>query len=63
MSNIRKIKPVEGRLVRHPGDDNRALDPAGEAVEISSYWRRKMNAGDVVFVDEPTAVAAKGGAK
>jgi len=64
MSNQRKLKPVEGRLVRHPGEDKRPLDPQGEVVEFTTYWRRKLNAGDVVEVPaEQPAPAAKGGAK
>lgn len=48
MSEQRTLKPAEGRLVRHPGDDKRPLDPQGEVVEFNSYWRRKLSAGDVV---------------
>lgn len=73
MSNQRTLKPVEGRLVRYPGDDNRPLDPGGEVVEMTPYWRRKLSAGDVVestaksVAPEPVAEGekptSKGGAK
>ena len=64
MSNQRTLKPAEGRLVRHPGEDNRPLDPQGEVVEFTTYWRRKLNAGDVVEVKAAQpAPAPKGGAK
>lgn len=78
MIEQRTLKPAEGRLVRHPGDDKRPLDPQGEVVEMNSYWRRKLKAGDVVesrakpaeavvALPEPTAATAekapKGGAK
>jgi hypothetical protein len=79
MSEQRTLKPVEGRLVRHPGDDKRPLDPLGEPVEFNSYWRRKLNAGDVVeskakpaeavvarsepFPADAEKAAPKGGAK
>lgn len=58
MSTQRKLKAVAGRQVRHP-DDGRLLDPDGELVEMNSYWRRRVNAGDVVEVKEQP----KGGAK
>lgn len=49
-----RLKPAPDRRVRHP--DGRLLDPAGETVERSPYWRRRMTAGDVV-VATPTAKA------
>jgi hypothetical protein len=64
MSEQRTLRPASGRLVRHPGEDKRPLDPNGELVEFNSYWRRKMSAGDVVEVVTPSAdKPEKGGAK
>lgn len=58
MSNQQFLKPAAGRLVRHPGDDKRPLAQDGVLVEITSYWRRKLNAGDVVQVEKPIAEPA-----
>jgi hypothetical protein len=71
MTDIRKLAPGEGRLVRHPDGDLRYLLKEGEYVEMNSYWRRRLNVGDVVQLDpipisaQPQAEksAPKGGAK
>lgn len=39
------IKPREGLRVRKP--NGQLLDPAGEAVTWSSYWRRRELDGDI----------------
>ncbi len=52
MSEIRTIKPADGRRVRFP-DTGRVLPPEGETVAWGSYWHRRLVAGDVVVVDEP----------
>lgn len=49
MTDRQTLKPAEGRLVRHPGS-YKPLAAEGEAVEMSSYWTRKVRAGDVVVV-------------
>lgn len=43
-----KIKPAPDRRVRHP---NGALLEGEETVERSSYWMRRLQAGDVVQVE------------
>ncbi|MBO3274131.1 DUF2635 domain-containing protein [Pseudomonas schmalbachii] len=49
------VKPAEGRRVRRPGDFQ-LLSPDGERVELDSYWRRLIKAGDVVVVaNKPAA--------
>lgn len=64
MTDQRTLKPAEGRLVRHPGEDKRPLDPLGEVIEMNSYWRRKLKAGDVVEqIPAEAEKAPKGGAK
>lgn len=49
------VKPAEGCMVRHPGN-YKPLAAEGEAVEKTSYWIRKLRAGDVVEV-KPAAQA------
>lgn len=39
------IKPSAGLRVRKP--NGQLLDPAGEAVEWNSYWRRRELDGDI----------------
>ncbi len=62
MSEIRTIKPADGRRVRFP-DTGRVLPPEGDTVAWGSYWHRRLDAGDVVEVDAPapdaSAVPAK----
>jgi|LGVE01.1.fsa_nt_gb hypothetical protein len=43
-----KIKPAPGLRVRTP--DGGLLPEAGATVELTSYWRRRIAAGDVVEV-------------
>lgn len=45
----RKLQPAEGLVVRKP--DGRLLPPKGELVEMSSFWQRRLNDGDVVEAD------------
>lgn len=45
------VKPADGRLVRHPGS-YKPLAADGETVEKSTYWTRKLRAGDVVEVEQ-----------
>jgi hypothetical protein len=51
------VKPVEGRLVRIPGNYE-ALPAEGKALEINSYWIRKAAAGDVLIETEQPVVQA-----
>lgn len=54
------VKPVEGRLVRHP-DTYEQLPAEGKVLEMNSYWRRKEIAGDVSIKREAEpASTAKG---
>lgn len=45
------LKPVEGLKVIKPGTKT-PLAKEGEIVDDSSYWRRRLNAGEVVIVEE-----------
>ncbi|GAB7527913.1 hypothetical protein PS3A_03190 [Pseudomonas sp. 3A(2025)] len=50
------VKPAEGRLVRNP-DTYEALPAEGKAIEMNSYWQRRLMAGDIVIhVPESRAV-------
>lgn len=55
----RFLRPADGLKVRHP--DGRHLGNDGERVEDSSYWQRRVAAGDVVEVEKssPAEAAAK----
>lgn len=44
-----KVKPAPDRRVRKP--DGALLEEAGESVERSSYWMRRLRDGDVVQVE------------
>lgn len=57
MNDRRMLRPADGRLVRHSAD-YRPLAAEGEPVEMSSYWRRKLKAGDVIEVKPDTTPAA-----
>lgn len=52
------VKPVEGRLVRIPGNYE-VLPVEGKTLEINSYWIRKAAAGDVVIETEQPVVQAQ----
>lgn len=56
MNDRRTLKPADGCLVRHPAD-YRPLAAEGEQVEMNSYWRRKLKAGDVIEI-KPDATPA-----
>jgi hypothetical protein len=43
-----KVTPKPDVRVRHP-DTGQVIGPAGETVEMSSYWRRREKAGDVTL--------------
>lgn len=43
------IKPAAGLLVRDP-QTKQPLPADGAAVELSSFWRRRLAAGDVVEI-------------
>lgn len=44
-----KVKPAPDRRVRKP--EGVLLEEAGETVERSSYWMRRLRDGDVVQVE------------
>lgn len=46
-----KIKPAEGRRVLDPVT-KKPLPEAGASVRSSSYWERRLKAGDVVLISE-----------
>jgi len=50
MSGTIKIKPAGHNMVRNPDAAMRHLDPAGETVELNTYWLRRLAAEEVVEV-------------
>lgn len=56
MSDKITIKPAPGLQVRHP--DGRKLKADGEPVQLTTYWRRALAAGDVVEVKPDSTTAA-----
>lgn len=44
------LKPKDGLKVPRP-DSGRALNPEGELLEHSTYWRRRLADGDVTEVE------------
>jgi hypothetical protein len=52
------VRPAHGQLVRHP--DGRCLAAQGEAVVLTSYWRRRIGAGDVIVGPVPNPRSAEG---
>lgn len=54
MASTLRVKPgQQGLRVPVPGRPAQPLDPAGEVVELTTYWRRRLASGDVVTVDAP----------
>ncbi len=45
------VKPKKGLIVPDP-DRRDELPPEGREVQDSVYWRRRLNDGDVVFVEK-----------
>lgn len=46
------VRPVEGAHVRCP-ETKQPLPQTGKRVVLSSYWQRRILAGDVIVVEEP----------
>lgn len=46
-----RVKPAEGRKVRDPASLQH-LPEGGAEVPDTSYWRRRLQAGDVVLVKD-----------
>lgn len=57
MNESKVLKPAPGVKVRRPDGARKHLAEAGEEVTMSSYWRRRLAAGDVVEVAPAKAVA------
>lgn len=45
------LVPGEGLRVAKP--EGGYLDPEGEAIALTGYWRRRISCGDVVVVKKP----------
>lgn len=47
------LKPgISGGVVRFPNNPKRILQDAGEVVQISPFWLRRLKGGDVVEIPE-----------
>ena len=51
------LKPAADVVVRK--QDGTPLAAAGEAVELNSYWQRRLNDGDVVLAESEAAAETK----
>lgn len=49
MAETKILKPAGEAKIRRP-DNRKHLKPEGEAVEMNSYWVRRLAAGEVVEV-------------
>ena len=58
--NRLNVKPVSGRLVRHP-ETGEPLPAEGLAVPRSPYWLRRLKDGDVTPATPDTGKAVKHG--
>lgn len=58
MSDRKTLAPAPGCIVRDPAT-YLELPPEGLAVEMDSYWIRRLNAGDVLEVPPASAAPAK----
>lgn len=56
MSETKLLRPAASKKVRRP--DGKHLAESGETVELNSYWRRRLDAGDVIEVEDRAAVPA-----
>lgn len=52
------LKPAPGITVPDPERGNAALAPEGREVELTQYWQRRMNDGDVLESTPVDAAAA-----
>ena len=62
MSEYAEVRPVPGRLVFRP-ENGRPLSPNGERVELTPFWRRRLNDGDVEAVQPPQSAPVSGDAQ
>jgi len=60
MSDTKLLQPAPERRVRKP--DGALLAPAGERVEVDTYWTRRILDGDVVEIADAKPAKTKGGA-
>ena len=58
--NRLNVKPVSGRLVRHP-ETGEPLPAEGLAVPRSPYWLRRLKDGDVTLATPDTGKPVKHG--
>lgn len=58
--NRLNVKPVSGRLVRHP-ETGEPLPAGGLVVPRSPYWLRRVKDGDVTLATPDTGKAVKHG--
>ena len=56
MAETKILKPAGSSKVRRP--DFKHLNPEGERVQMTSYWVRRLAAGEVVEVSETAAKPA-----
>lgn len=62
MPEIKKIKPaLAGISVRKP--DGKHLRSDGESVEITSYWQRRIDSGEVIEVTKTEKLTSVEGKK
>lgn len=52
------VIPADGLVVRNPARDYAPLPPEGDEVPDTSYWRRRLNDGDVTLGKPPKAAKA-----
>lgn len=52
------LKPAPGLVVRDP-TTRQPLAAEGEAKVLDTYWHRRLEEGDVTFVDEPASAAKR----
>lgn len=60
MAETKILKPAGEAKVRRP-DNRKHLKPEGEAVEMNTYWTRRLADGDVVEVSPFSAPTKKTG--
>lgn len=53
------VKPARSGLIVLDPNTGRALPEEGDEVLRTSYWRRAINAGDVVIVPQPSKTSKK----
>ena len=54
-TQLTRLKPASPDLLVRKEDGSGMLAPEGEAVLMSSYWRRRISDGDVVLIKDAPA--------